>query len=112
VADTWNQRVQVFTYLNGNFEPIQSWDIAGWFGQSLVNKPYLAVGSDSRVYISDPEGGRVLVYEPDGTFVHFFGGYDQTVVEIGIAQGVAADGVGGLWLSDSQNNRLLHFVLE
>ena len=112
VADTWNQRVQVFSYLNGNFEPIQSWDIAGWFGQSLVNKPYLTVGSDGRVYISDPEGGRVLVYAPDGTFVHFFGGYDQTVVEIGVAQGVAADAAGGLWLSDSQNNRLLHFILE
>jgi predicted membrane-bound mannosyltransferase/sugar lactone lactonase YvrE len=110
VTDTWNQRVQVFSYSNGNFESVDSWDIAGWFGQSLVNKPYIAVGADGRVYVSDPEAGRVLVFNADGTFVHYFGGYDQSAVNIGIAQGVAADAAGGLWLTDSQNNKLLHFT--
>jgi hypothetical protein len=53
----------------------------------------------------------VLVFESDGTLAHFFGGYDQTAVEIGLAQAVAADGEGGLWLSDAQHMRVLHFVL-
>lgn len=112
VADTWNQRVQVLNYSGGNFEAVESWDIAGWYGQSLVNKPYLSVGTDSRVYISDPEAGRILVYEADGSFVYFFGGFDQTAVDIGVAQGVAADAAGGLWVTDSQNNRLIHFPVE
>lgn len=112
VADTWNQRVQVFDYADGALSPVEEWPIAGWYGQSLQNKPYLSVGADGRVYISDPEGGRVLVYEPDGTFLYYFGGYDQQAVQIGIAQGVAADGQGGLWVTDSENGRLLHFEAE
>jgi DNA-binding beta-propeller fold protein YncE len=110
VADTWNQRVQVFDYAAGNFTPVTSWQIAGWYGQSLTNKPYLSVGADGRVYISDPEAGRVLVYNPNGALMHYFGGYDQTAVNIGIAQGVAAGPAGGVWVTDSQNGVLLHFT--
>jgi sugar lactone lactonase YvrE len=110
VADTWNQRVQVFNYAGGSFTPAQSWDIAGWYGQSLLNKPFLSVGARGLVYITDPEAGRVLVYQPDGAFVHFFGGFDQSAVVIGVAQGVEASADGSIWLTDSQNNRLLRFV--
>ena len=43
VADTWNQRIQVFSPdINGlaqNF--LSKWDVEGWYGQSLDNKPYL-----------------------------------------------------------------------
>lgn len=109
LADTWNQRVQVFSYLDGVFQFLESWEIAGWYGQSLINKPYLAVGSDSRVYITDPEASRVLVYNPDGILAFFFGGFDQSAVDIAIAQGIAA-GDGVVWVSDSQNNRLLKFL--
>lgn len=109
VADTWNQRVQVFDYSAGIITPITTWEISGWYGQSLTNKPYISVGADSRVYISDPEAGRVLVYNPDGTFVHFFGGYDQSAVSIGIAQGVSADATG-VWVTDSQNGTIFHFT--
>jgi DNA-binding beta-propeller fold protein YncE len=111
VADTWNQRIQVFSYADGLLSPVTSWEVDAWFGQSLNNKPYLSVGEDGRIYASDPETGRVLVFESDGTLAHFFGGYDQTAVEIGLAQAVAADGEGGLWLSDAQHMRVLHFVL-
>jgi DNA-binding beta-propeller fold protein YncE len=112
VADTWNQRVQVFDYADGIFTPLDSWDIEGWFGQSLVNKPYLSVGNLGQVFVSDPEAGRVLIFTSDGTFVKYFGGYEQTAVEIGIAQAVAADGSGGVWVTDSQNNQLLHFTVD
>ncbi len=112
VVDTWNQRVQAINYSNGTFTPVQSWDISGWFGQSLVNKPYISVGAAGRVYVTDPESGRILVFESDGTFVYFFGGYEQSAVQIGIAQGVAADANGGVWVTDSQNNTLLHFTVQ
>jgi uncharacterized protein (TIGR03663 family) len=109
VADTWNQRVQVFDYAAGNFTPVMSWDISGWYGQSLTNKPYITVGSNSRVFITDPEAARVLVYNPDGTFVHFFGGFDQSAVSMGVAQGIAADATG-VWVTDSQNGTIYHFT--
>jgi DNA-binding beta-propeller fold protein YncE len=109
VADTWNQRVQVLSYVDGVFQFQESWEISGWIGQSLTNKPYLTVGSDGRVYITDPEAGRVLVYNQDGTVAYFFGGYDQAAVEITIAQGIGA-GQGVVWVTDSQNSRLLRFL--
>ena len=109
VADTWNQRVQVFDYNNG-FPIGQSiWDISGWYGQSLDNKPYLTVDQNGRVYISDPEAGRILVYESDGSFIHYWGGFDQSAVFIGVAQGIAADQDGHVWISDSQSHQIMRF---
>ncbi len=45
VTDTWNQRMQVFSQdpTGMIFTPIAQWDISGWFGQSLDNKPFVAV---------------------------------------------------------------------
>ena len=112
IADTWNQRVQVLSYTDGIMQAIDEWSIAGWYGQSLENKPYLSVGANGRVYISDPESGRVLVYEADGSFVNFWGGFDQSEVSIVIAQGIAADELGNVWLSDSQEHQILRFNPE
>jgi predicted membrane-bound mannosyltransferase/sugar lactone lactonase YvrE len=111
VADTWNQRIQVLSYADGMLTPQDAWEIEAWFGQSLNNKPYLTVGEDGKVYVSDPETARILVFNSDGTLEYFFGGYDQTAVQIGLAQGISSDGNGGLWLSDSQNQYILHFTL-
>jgi hypothetical protein len=69
------------------------------------------VGNLGQVFVTDPESGRILVFTSDGTFVKFFGGYEQTAVEIGIAQAVAAN-ANGVWVTDSQNNKLLHFIIE
>lgn len=111
VADTWNQRVQMLAYEDGSLTPQEAWEVDAWFGQSLNNKPYLEVGANDELFVSDPESARVLVYSRTGEFLYFFGGFDQTAVQIGIAQGVAADGNGGLWVSDAQNQYLLHFTL-
>jgi DNA-binding beta-propeller fold protein YncE len=110
VADTWNQRIQVLSYADGVLTAQDEWQIEAWFGQSLNNKPYITVG-DGKVYISDPETARVLVFDSNGTLEYFFGGYDQGAVQIGLAQGISYDGNGGLWVSDSQNQYILHFTL-
>jgi predicted membrane-bound mannosyltransferase len=110
VADTWNQRVQVISYSNGIFDPLTSWDISGWFGQSLENKPYLTVGFGGTVFITDPEAGRILAYNPDGEIAYFWGGFDQGAVFIGVAQGIAGSAdSNAIWITDSLNNVLLKF---
>ncbi|MCW5876319.1 MAG: TIGR03663 family protein [Anaerolineales bacterium] len=112
VADTWNQRIQVLHYAGGALGATTSWEVNGWFGQSLNNKPYLAVDGEGRVYASDPEAGRVLVFDSQGALLHYFGGFDQGAVNIGVAQGLAVSQNGELWLSDSFSHNLLRFQLE
>ncbi|MCX8062006.1 MAG: glycosyltransferase family 39 protein, partial [Anaerolineales bacterium] len=80
VADTWNQRIQVFTIdeqLNFIFQ--NSWEIFGWYGQSLDNKPYLAVDQNNFVYATDPDGFRVLQFNSDGNFLQYWGESNQGV---------------------------------
>lgn len=50
VADTWNQRVQVFTGDASGiaYLAVRTWDVKAWFGQSIDNKPFLAVTSGGR----------------------------------------------------------------
>ena len=75
VADTWNQRIQVFQETAGNaFAPFRSWEVQAWYGQSLDNKPYLAAANGS-VFIVDPEGYRVLQYTDTGEAVRAWGDF-------------------------------------
>ncbi|HET9905734.1 MAG TPA: hypothetical protein VFQ23_03815, partial [Anaerolineales bacterium] len=113
VADTWNQRIQAF--LPGEdgltYFPTLQWDVNAWFGQSLDNKPFIAVGPDEHVFISDPEGYRVIEFTDTGEFVRTWGAFGVGPEEIGLASGIAVDQQGSIWLSDSGNNRILRYTL-
>jgi uncharacterized protein (TIGR03663 family) len=110
VADTWNQRIQAFQRKGPDDNiPVIVWDISGWYGKGLDNKPYLAIGPNGNLYATDPELSRVLVFRTDGEFIHFFGNYE--IVDLGTPIGIISDGDKGIWISDSRNNRLLHFTL-
>jgi sugar lactone lactonase YvrE len=109
VADTWNQRIQVLT---GDGIPISNWELFAWFGNSLENKPYIAVDSaNNRLYIADPEGYRILEYTLDGEFIRYWGDYSTGPDGFGLVSGLALDADGGLWVSDGLNNRVLYFDL-
>ena len=112
VADTWNQRIQSFRLAeSGNYAPLLVWDTYAWFGNSLDNKPYLTVGANGHVFATDPEGGRVLEFTPQGEIVRFWGDFGTGPDAFGLAGAIAADEAGGLWVSDSGNNRIMHFTL-
>jgi uncharacterized protein (TIGR03663 family) len=104
VADTWNRRVQVFT-LTGDF--VRAWPVIGWESQSAVNKPYIFVDSTDRVYLSDPEGSRLIVFDRLGVPQAVFRGSENSY--LGLPAGVVLDPVGQLWVSDAANHRLLRF---
>jgi len=113
VADTWNQRVQSFEFVpDFGYTPVNSWEIDGWYGQSLENKPFLAADSLNRVFVADPEAGRVLVFSFDGSFISTFGDYDPFGSSgFGIIGGIASDDLGGVWVSDSVKNEIKYFTL-
>ncbi|MEW6650163.1 MAG: NHL repeat-containing protein, partial [Chloroflexota bacterium] len=114
VADTWNQRIQVFQIdpETASTTFIRSWDIFGWFGQSLDNKPYLAVDNRGNVFVNDPEGYRILQFNEEGQFVRAWGDVGANPEGgFGLPTGLAVDSVGHVWVADGGNRSLLRFTL-
>ena len=112
VADTWNQRIQVFTERDdGGFTPLRSWELLAWYGQSLDNKPYLAVDDRGSLFAIDPEGYRVLQFTTTGDAVRSWGDFGVGSSAFGIPASVALDEDGNVWVSDAGNSQLMYFVL-
>ena len=113
VADTWNQRIQSFIPNEDRslYFPLNQWEVSAWFGQSLENKPFIAVSEDKHVFITDPEGYRVIEFTENGEFVRTWGDYGVGPDEIGLAAGVAVDKDGLVWVTDAVNNRILRYTL-
>ncbi len=113
IADTWNQRIQIFVPgLDPQapaFYAAALWDFSGWYGQSLDNKPYLAVDAQGNVYVTDPDAGRVLQFDAEGSFVRAWGEEWPGGGRIGVASGVAVDSQGRVWVADARNNLILRF---
>ena len=110
VADTWNQRIQVYQEIEDNvFVPAAEWAVFGWYGDSLENKPYLAVTLAGQVCATDPEGYRVLCFAPNGSFVAGWGEFGGGPGQFGLASGIAVAPDGAIWVSDAGNNRLMIF---
>lgn len=112
IADTWNQRVQVFSPDGADsFTFARQWDISGWVGQSLDNKPYMDVDDQGHVFLTDPEGLRILEFTSEGEFTRFWGDIGTEADGFGLVGALAVDDDGSLWVTDSGNHRIMHFVL-
>jgi DNA-binding beta-propeller fold protein YncE len=113
IADTWNSRIQVFAPDESglNFTFLRAWEVDAWSGQSLDNKPFIAVDANNNLFVADPEGYRVLEFDQQGQFLMGWGDYSAGIDGFGLASGVAVDADGGVWVSDGGNNRLLHFKM-
>jgi DNA-binding beta-propeller fold protein YncE len=97
VADTWNQRIQAFmSDANGTYSPLVSWDVVGWYGQSLDNKPYLAIGQNDHIFASDPEGYRILEFSATGEFIRYWGEFSTGPDGLNLPVGVVVDAGGGI----------------
>ena len=113
VADTWNQRIQVFERDSQSdlFFAIREWEIIGWYGQSLDNKPYVRINEAGQVFVSDPEGYRILEFTLEGEFVRYWGEYGSGPNSFIIPNGMAIDDeTRSIWVADSGNNRLMRFT--
>ncbi|HBG73908.1 MAG: hypothetical protein A2X25_03285 [Chloroflexi bacterium GWB2_49_20] len=112
ITDTWNQRIQVFSPDSSGliYATVNSWEVSAWYGQSLENKPFIAVDKYQNVFISDPEGCRVIEFSSTGVPLKTWGDCGFSESQFSMPVGLAMDNLGGLWVSDAgENNRLLHF---
>ncbi|MFW6183324.1 MAG: flippase activity-associated protein Agl23 [Chloroflexota bacterium] len=106
LADTWNARVQRFT---PDLVPDFNWSIDGWEGDSTENKPYLAVDSAERIYATDPENFRVLIFNREGEYLARFGQPGEAIDRLGLPNGITVDGEDNVYVVDAQNNRILRY---
>ncbi len=106
VADTWNARIQVFTN-EGVY--LREWAVPEWEGQSLNNKPYLALDNAGRIYASAPEGYRILAWDLYGKPVSGWGNYGNDLQSFNLPTGIDVDVLGGLYVADTENDRVLYF---
>jgi uncharacterized protein (TIGR03663 family) len=112
VDDTWNQRIQVFNETSPNeFEAVLQWQIDGWFGQSLENKPYISAGPQDQICTTDPESYRVLCFSAKGDFLYGWGEFGQETSQFSLPAGIALDDACGAWVTDSAAGRLMKFTL-
>ena len=112
VTDTWNQRVQVLDSVDGiNYTSIKQWAISGWLSQTLDNKPYIAIGPGGNVFVTDPEGYRVIEFNSDGQFTQFWGQFGTDNASFGLPSGLVIDSNGNAWVTDAGNHRLMHFTV-
>ncbi len=113
ITDTWNQRIQVFTFDETTLQGIylRSWDVSAWSGQSIENKPYIAVNARGHVFVTDPENFRVLEFTGTGEYVRGWGGYSPSSDGFSLPSGIEVDAEGHIWVSDAGNNIVLRFTL-
>ena len=93
------------------FFPGRIWDVFGWYGQSLDNKPFIAVNAEGHVFVTDPEQYRVIEFTAEGKVVRTWGDLGSSLSTFGLASGIAIDEDGHIWVSDSANNRVMRFTL-
>ena len=112
IADTWNYRVQVFTPdASGlQYQSVTMWDVDAWSSDTLDNKPFLALDESGNVYLTDPDQGRVIVFDSEGQFIRVWGGFDNTYT-MNVISGVTIGDDGSVWVSDALSNVLLKFVV-
>ena len=68
--------------------------------------------SAGRVYVGDPEGYRVLVFDDTGQFLMSFGQYGFDMASFALPLGMAFDDEDNLYVVDSDNSRVLKFEAE
>jgi sugar lactone lactonase YvrE len=87
------------------------WDVSAWFGQSLDNKPYMALDSAGNLFVTDPEGIRVLEFSPDGKFLRGIGESLEPAGNFKLPAGIAIDSEDQVWVTDGAANRVMRFTL-
>jgi DNA-binding beta-propeller fold protein YncE len=115
VASTWSKKIVVFS-LQGRF--LRDWTLRAWAATSesrdTGNRPYLALDKTGRyLFVTDPDVGRVLVYDNIGTAVVSFGTLGTlpyTNSTFGVLGGIVTDPTTShVYVVDSGGGRIVRF---
>ncbi|MBQ6509600.1 MAG: glycosyltransferase family 39 protein [Flexilinea sp.] len=114
IADTWNQRVQVFdvsgkTSIDG---VTLVFDVNAWYTQSLNNKPYITGSSESgSIFLTDPEGSLIHQYDMGGNLVRTWNADGGDIDHYCMPTGITLASDGSIWVVDTEHARVNKFIL-
>ena len=104
VADAWNQRIQK---LESDLSFAAEFKVPGWRDKGLFFKPYLSLDTEGRIFASDPEYSRILIYNAEGELETLLG-RPEDQARLRNPNGVAWDSQAGvLLIADAHNNRVV-----
>jgi streptogramin lyase len=63
------------------------------------------------VFITDPDGYRVMEFNPNGDLLRVWGEFGDTFTSFGLPSGITVDPDGHIWVTDSVYNRIMRFTL-
>jgi predicted membrane-bound mannosyltransferase/DNA-binding beta-propeller fold protein YncE len=121
VADTWNRRISVFRldgvpadiFVDSENQSTNSFRVRGWV-EDVGNRPYLAIDpAQNLLYVTDPDAGRVLVYDTAGQCVGAFGQLSresQNSGQFASVGGVVVNADGEALVTDAGSGRVLRFA--
>jgi predicted membrane-bound mannosyltransferase/DNA-binding beta-propeller fold protein YncE len=110
VADTWNRRVQKF---GADLNYSAQWQVFGWAGNSVVNKPQMAVDRRQNIiYATDPESFRILAFNPDGSPRFAIGQYGNDAQSFTLPTGIAVGPDGRIYVADGDAHRIMIFPAQ
>ena len=108
IADTWNRRIAVFDVYGAHQ---MNFRVRGWYNTTF-NRPYLALDEGRDVlYITDPDGKRILVYSTAGECIGSFAeaGESGELGQFSDIGGIAVDEDGFVYVSDSSAGAIRKF---
>jgi sugar lactone lactonase YvrE len=120
VADYWNRRISVFTldglpatqFLGSDGQATNTFKVRGWLDDQ-GNRPYMALDTArNEIYVTDPDAGRVMVFDTLGSCVGSFGqlGHENLdLTQFTSIGGVATDSQGNVYVADAAAGRILRF---
>ena len=106
LVDTWNGRIQQF---NNQLQAYNEWQVNAWSGNSINNKPFIASDTNGRLYVTDPEGARILIFDSVGNYLGRFGKFGTDIESFSLINGIFIDRDNNLYVADAGNNRILKF---
>jgi DNA-binding beta-propeller fold protein YncE len=70
----------------------------------------MALDTKGRLYVTDPEGYRVLVFDQQGKFLTTWGDVGTDDSTFGLAAALAIDSTGKITVTDAGNHRVMQFA--
>jgi DNA-binding beta-propeller fold protein YncE len=73
---------------------------------------HLTLGPKGEIYVSDPNGGTIMIYDAQGNVIGQVGTRGSGEGQFSLPTGVQVDAQGRLWVADTRNKRVQQWAIR